>query len=30
VVKVKGEGKYFKLAECAMHERVSAPAHLHA
>jgi|GEM_PF-2198889 len=27
---VKGEGKYFKLAECAMHERVSAQAHLHA
>ena len=27
---VKGEGKNFKLAECAMHERVSAPAHLHA
>lgn len=29
-MKVKGEGKKFKLAECAMHERVSAPAHLHA
>ena len=27
---VKGEGKYFKVAECAMRERVSAPAHLHA
>jgi hypothetical protein len=27
---VKGEGKYFKLAECAMRGRVSAPAHLHA
>ena len=29
-MKVKGEGKNFKVAECAMHERVSAPAHLHA
>ena len=30
MVNAKGEGKYFKLAECAMRERVSAPAHLHA
>jgi len=27
---VKDEGKNFKLTECAMRERVSAQAHLHA